>query len=544
MAPVEPSALSRANTLPLVTFAAHIAVVAALTGHVLVAVRRAARSLPASSSTRTQQTARRRHAAVFAALALLSLAAVTTFGVAWRVLSYFEWAELGNHEVPNGLWTGWYGTGQDGVGNWKLGDWTADVDLLRYNDLTVVGEPEGFLYTCQHFVGLAAASIFMGIEGHRRKFDASTIASFVLLSTLGSLGYALNLFFILILFKPFTVHGEDSPRRDALFAPKPAVYYVPVTAAVGLLWYLPRLIDQRANVDPVRFGYVVLPLFLAFAPKIIPLSWGHEHVSKAVTHRSHAPAFLILGLASSLLYWNQLTTTFLVNTPLKHSSAYDLFTNAIGKKDATNRFLTGLGTTAQKLKTISYHPAVSATASDTVFTALSLCAWAFIRNLDINAILESSPLYFLAPNHQHYFHRSKHVAFSPEPKVEKSEGDPVPAITPRKRGRPKKTEYPASARKSTTPPPGSTLAITTNTGTLRRSSRRKQKSDYESDMEESYEPPSSVSSALKQTEADGVVPTEDYVQGGESTALAIFLFVTGGLGQVAAAILGAEVTGV
>lgn len=51
------------------------------------------------------------------------------------------------------------------MGRWYLGDWVSDVDLFRASDAVSVSTPEGFVYTAQHFVGLAAASIFYGVEG-------------------------------------------------------------------------------------------------------------------------------------------------------------------------------------------------------------------------------------------------------------------------------------------------------------------------------------------------------------------------------------------
>jgi len=83
----------------------------------------------------------------------------------WRVMSYLEWAEQGNHESPGSLWTGWYGTGEEGVGRWRLGDWLSDTDLIRESDAVAVAMPETFLYTSQHFVALVATATFVGVEG-------------------------------------------------------------------------------------------------------------------------------------------------------------------------------------------------------------------------------------------------------------------------------------------------------------------------------------------------------------------------------------------
>jgi hypothetical protein len=91
---------------------------------------------------------------------------VTTFAVAWRALSYFEWAEKGSHHShPGSIWQGWYGTGDEGVGSWRLGDWWSDVDRIEQSDAKVLASPEAFFYLYQHYVGLTAAAIFFGVEG-------------------------------------------------------------------------------------------------------------------------------------------------------------------------------------------------------------------------------------------------------------------------------------------------------------------------------------------------------------------------------------------
>lgn len=51
------------------------------------------------------------------------------------------------------------------MGKWRLGDWLSDTNLVRESDAIAVSQPETFLYTSQHFVGLLTISMFMGIEG-------------------------------------------------------------------------------------------------------------------------------------------------------------------------------------------------------------------------------------------------------------------------------------------------------------------------------------------------------------------------------------------
>ncbi|KAH7066939.1 hypothetical protein BKA63DRAFT_131349 [Paraphoma chrysanthemicola] len=545
MAPVEPEASARNNLFAYAPFTGHILLVIGLTVHVLRVARRASKSLPPSTTTRSQQPLRRNYAILFSVLAAFSLASVTTFAVFWRAISYVQWAESGAKNSPNGLWTGWYGTGEEG--HWYLGDWIKDIDLQKAADKVAISTPEGFLYTSQHFLGLLASSIFFGVEGHRRNLRPSTIASFVLLGATGSLGYALSLFFVTILYTPLTVHNEDTPLHDALFAPSPIVYFVPIITSLLYLNWLPEILVRSADNGSVNFlraGKIAVPLLLAFAPKIVPISLGRQYTSKAAAHRSYAKAFHFLSIASFLLYWKLFIANVSVNTPSEHEHVWDVFTNTVGLtqgQSKSSRIFSGISTTGQRLKLISKHPIISVTSVDVLFTSISLLSWVFTRNLDVEAILESSVLSFLLPKHE------KHVAFADDAKRLadlSAEPEPEPVIettTPRKRGRPAKNKAAING------------ASTASTGSIRRGTRRGTRSvDLDSDAESfttgqastaTYQPSSSTKRAVEETEADGVATGSDLVESGESTALALFLAFAGGLGQLASGALGAEVSG-
>jgi hypothetical protein len=232
-----------------------------------------------------------------------------------------------------------------------------------------------------------------------------------------------------------------------------------------------------------------------------------------------------------------------VNTPSKHSHIWDLFANSHGKHD-TNRLLTAISVTGQKLKLISKHPAISVTSLDVLFTTISLLTWTFTRDLDVHALLESSVFSFLTPHHE------KHVQFKEElarimehaPKAEES--SPPVTTTPKKRGRPSKKDTAIN---------GLSTATSAATDALRRSTRRKTRTtdsgaqvtavEDESDGDSTYQPNEETRRAVAQTEADGALTDGDIVHAGESTALAMFLAFVGGLGQLASGVLGAEVTG-
>ena len=173
--------------------------------------------------------------------------------------------------------------------SWHLGDWITDIDLLRQSDAVTIRKPEGFLYTCQYAVGLLASSMFMGVEGshhllslfqyiysftninstgHRRNLTPTTVTAFVLLGSLGSLGYALSLFFITILYTPVSEHKDDTASHDALFTPSPIVYDVAIAVSTITLNLFPELVGSYGDVRMTRLVYLAAPMFFAFAPRV------------------------------------------------------------------------------------------------------------------------------------------------------------------------------------------------------------------------------------------------------------------------------------
>ncbi|KAH6644501.1 hypothetical protein C7974DRAFT_349378 [Boeremia exigua] len=570
MAPVETDAAARSNNTPILLFGGQTLLVAGLTAHVLLTTRRAAKALPPSTRTRTQNDLRRRHARIFSAIAALSLASVTAFAVVWRVMSYVQWAELGQHKTPGSLWQGWYGTGDDGVGNWHLGDWIKDVDLLRESDAVAILRPEGFFYTAQHFMGLLASAVFIGVEGHRRNLSPWAIASFVVLGAYGSLAYSLSLFFVTVLYTPLTVHSADTPLDDALFTPRPVVYWGPVVASLLALNELPKLLAHGDVFRILRAGRVLVPLLLAFAPQITPVSLGVAHRSKAAAHRSYASVFHFIAIVSVVFYARVLYLNVRDSVPAPPNPVWDLFANAVGRDTSqTNRLLQAFGIFARKLRTISQHPALTITSLDVLFTTLSLLTWTFTRDLDVDALLNASILSFLAPAHHHRLF---------EPLIRRLDAatnlsDPanvIPTTTPRKRARASAADKAAIAEAASSPDPArstrrstrrSALAAFDNaveevtgspaspaqptTDAAPRVSPSPSLPDDDNDIDNdnadaSYVPDAQTAEDLRQTEMDGAV-SDEYAEAAESTGLALFLAFLGGVGGVGGAVLGAEV---
>jgi hypothetical protein len=229
----------------------------------------------------------------------------------------------------------------------------------------------------------------------------------------------------------------------------------------------------------------------------------------------------------------------LANTPLTQNSVYDRLKHrleeAAGRGRSTpNRLHEGLSTLALKLKPVSIHPAVSVTTSDVFFATVTLFVWAFIRDLDVGAMLDNSVLSFLTSNKS-----EKHVEFEDKPTMRalpatdsEEPEELVPVSTPKRRGRPKKSTL------------TNDTAFSSDLNALKRPTRRGLRTGEFADVDpdDAYEPTAAAKRDVDQMETDGENITDDLVGPSESTALALFLGFIGGLGQVSASVLGAEVT--
>jgi len=123
-------------------------------------------------------------------------------------------------------------------------------------------------------VRCSGASIDNIPTGHRRNLKPTTIAAFVLLGAIGSLGYALSLFFVTMLYTPTTIHQDDTPAHDALFVPSPSVYYAIIAPSLFVVACLPDIMLLKSDLpiaSTARMGRIVVPLLLAFLPQVSQL---------------------------------------------------------------------------------------------------------------------------------------------------------------------------------------------------------------------------------------------------------------------------------
>lgn len=164
MAPIEPD-LHNSNVRPLSIFAGYLILASGLSGLISYDVlRRAFRSLPPSQDTRHRQSSHEKHVQLFAILALLSLAVTWYHMLQYVALSYRAWAYEMDEPLPSTL-CGENGYFAFGTLRLALGRWLKDTSLFRDVWEIVVERSSRYWWSQQIFLGAAAWSVFVGIEG-------------------------------------------------------------------------------------------------------------------------------------------------------------------------------------------------------------------------------------------------------------------------------------------------------------------------------------------------------------------------------------------
>ncbi|KZF24002.1 hypothetical protein L228DRAFT_266370 [Xylona heveae TC161] len=365
MAPIEPD-LSNSNARPLAFLTAYGLVAAHVTVLVVRTLYRASRALPPSQATRSRQSHRRKHVAIFAALAALSLVVTGYYVFGAFLLSYRVWALQRGEVVPRHLWgeAGVFFAGEEEKAvDLQLGRWWRETDLItEFWELTTETSRR-FWWTQQAFLGAAAWGVFVAIEGQRRRLPH--LWAFILLSQFVGLSFAQNLFNIAILLTsvPLDPEGEHAHHHH-LFSPSSSktksqarshkrtrsktksselrnelvTGAARVENAVHTRWdrlrdRVRRLTPEKSplwtahpalHLVPLAISYVsifllyyapntpsfktvlFIPLILAYLPPLIhafaPEKWGTTHASLHESHRAYLRVFGFISAISFLLH--------------------------------------------------------------------------------------------------------------------------------------------------------------------------------------------------------------------------------------------------
>ncbi|TKA53650.1 hypothetical protein B0A49_12947 [Cryomyces minteri] len=594
MAPIDPD-LHVSSTRALVYFSSQALGIAALLAVIISTLRRAWRTLPPALNTRQHQAKRRSDVVKLAGLAAVSFVLLACCNVYHHRRSYNEWtaqrlAPSPSKPLPNGLLGRAYLRPTDAAEalDWEIGRWFRETDVVTGFYKVVTETSKSFWWSQQHFAGVVAWSLFVGIEGHRRNLPKSTLLAFVVLAQATGLSVAQNLFFIAILLTPAPLSGKPTrgskfPSRDDLRAGSistqslrtrhSALYILPVLWSFACIGSLPSVVDKPIFNYLLATGYIVLPILLSASPDLIPKGWGTYHPTTASLTRSHARLFSLVALASLLLHARATLTAITTEAPPAAYTrrSFVWTTHAPATRSYLQR---GEMATGHVLGALADHPAVAAVGWDVLLSALSLGVWSVVRGVDVGAMgrcvggalwegsgggsssdrgleidgtageketkgTEKGKSVPIARRHD-----SRSEPRAPPPATASSPSLPVK----RPRGRPRK-DAAAAAAAATQPappaPPASSSSTRNAPAPSAASSRRSARlpsapaapaevpdADSDSDSDPPYVPSPSTAHAVAQ------LP-----QGAEEAGVAWGLLVVGGLGATGAGVLGGTVAG-
>ncbi|KAF4545270.1 hypothetical protein BFW01_g9909 [Lasiodiplodia theobromae] len=512
MAPVEADALN-SNREPLFQITAAVAFVDLSLVTVLRYISHADRAVPPAQKTRYREEQRKKNITTFGSLAVASLL-VLIYHWSWALLSSYEaWANEQGEATPGALWDGWY-AGTDDL-DWQLGRWWQDVNPLYEFKRAALGTSKALWWTQQLLIARLAFSAFVGIEGRRRDIPGWAAAALWGLAEFASLGLAQSLFFVIL---TLTSIPTTRTERGSRWAPHELIYILPITAASGLIGFLPGLASNDAGWI-AEYGARLSAFFLAAGTRFVPKTFGKQHADVRVAHHAEARVYSAVSIVATAFFLRSTFWGALLNSGASYHRRYNFVWST---HDAYDRpWWSKLASASGKiLGAISDDPVIGLIGWDVLLSGFSLCVWAASRGLDVTDMLNS-----IVPPLRRQSTEAKSSVKEETPASPTESHGSSPA---RRRGRPKKNQA------SEPPSP------------VTRRSLRKRAATHDSDThgsdagDASYTPPPNIAERIADLEHEE--ERDDTVaEDAEASALAWGLSLIGGLGLMSAAVMGAEV---
>jgi hypothetical protein len=432
MAPIEHD-LTNSNIRPYLAFTGYLT----FTSYLLYLVGhrvfyRAYKALPPSQATRHREGARKNQIDVFAGLAVLSLGVTVYYGYRFLLLSYQIWAFERGEIIPTGLWTeeGIFGSRAPKL---LLGRWFHDTDLTAELWEIAMEKTRRRWWTGQLLMTSSVWSLYVSVQGRLRNIPH--LWAFVALAPVTSLSFAMNLFFLAVLWTPIPISEESTNlisvqktkhTRKTSKSLKTAAADTAITVASRTESFLTRTKNQINAYIPAKpptwsphVTTYILPLFLTsfhtvlltmatntnsfhsilrslavdlflpiFLPRILPLMAGHVDQTQGTTRKRSLSAFRTFSLLSTAIYILQTAISLLDNDPGAHRHRHSLFhfhLDAERSKTARTR-----SAFARIIGSLTDHPAIGRIGVDVLLSSISLAAWAVMRGFDPKIILRAA----------------------------------------------------------------------------------------------------------------------------------------------------------
>jgi hypothetical protein len=318
--------------------------------------------------------------------------------------------------------------GGEHPGRLQIARWLNDTPFYR-DALEIVAEKARYFWWGQQVnLGLVSWSMYLAVEGQRRKI--SNLWAFLALAQLVNLSYAQNLFFVAVLLTPVPlpenvrditrnsvpitssrsavgylsnskaanrIHRYSQlvekiiPTKPEGFVPNSALYIILLLSSLTTVFLIPFASNTPSFMTVSIFSRV-LPLSFLWLPYLVPTSWGTVHTHPHDAHSTYTALFRTISAISGLLHVKSSATALFYNTPESIYYRHSLLRPF--KEEHRSAFDRGSTAMGRVFGAIGDHPAVTAMGWDVILSGLSLGVWAATRGLDSREMLKSSTLLF------------------------------------------------------------------------------------------------------------------------------------------------------
>ncbi|KAK4574999.1 hypothetical protein LTR86_000849 [Recurvomyces mirabilis] len=304
----------------------------------------------------------------------------------------------------------WFGNGMSALAKLAEGDEEGRLalkqrfpflDELLYPSMslwdsfkTVIGCHRHLWWTQQWFAGYLTWALFVGLECQHRGFQSHLALSLVVIGYTISLATAQSLFFALLILTPVGASRKGRARRLAhVWA-----IAVPVLFEMIILARIPGLaVDQTKSgrmflKDVIQFLVAVIPAISAellhvWIPRRTP-SRHEPYLNASELRHALTLVWWFAGMLSLVLHLNTTYWAYRETNPTGGRGWWNIMLSRSSwfAKPKTH-FLHSLGTV---LGSLGEHAWLNAIGWDVVFSAASICWWAWVSAADIGSIIKCS----------------------------------------------------------------------------------------------------------------------------------------------------------
>ena len=299
--------------------------------------------------------------------------------------------------MPTGL-LGQYGILSPRVGKIQLGRWLHDTDLISELWEIALERTRRRWWAQQLTLTLGPWCLYVAIEGQRRNIPH--LWAFVALAPLVSLSFAMNVFFVAVLWIPLPLPAATSsselnnhrteglldrlknffnlylPPKPSDWAPHSTFYILPLIHSAIDTLLLTLSVNTPSFKQCLRNSTLILILPLVLF-RVLPLAAGKSSASETAKRSRALIAFRTSAVISTLFYILQTLISLVESDPGAHRHRHSLLHLHLDQE--RSKLARTESAAARVLGSITDHPSIGRIGWDVILCGITLAAWASIR---------------------------------------------------------------------------------------------------------------------------------------------------------------------